>query len=85
MKYYASFAANNHSTFPCDLYEYTNKKEAIKSIKKIVRGNHFWQRFNSTSYVVWNSDGVIIAAGSINDNGWWSVYKDAIGENINEY
>lgn len=85
MKYYASFSANNNSTFPSEPYEYTNKAEAIKKIKKIVRGNHFWQRFNRSSYVVWTSNGVIIASGSINDLGWWSVDKDAIGDNINQY
>ena len=84
-KYYAIFSANNHSTYPSEPYEYTNKEEAIKSIKRIVRGNHFWQCFNRSSYIVWNSNDVIIASGSINDLGWWSVDKDAIGENINQY
>lgn len=84
-KYYAIFSANNHSTYPSEPYAYTNKAEAIKSIKKIVRGYHFWQPFNRSSYIVWNSTGVIIASGCINDLGWWSVDKDAIGENINQY
>ena len=85
MRYYAIFSANNHSTYPSEPYEYTNKAEAIKSIKKIVRDNHFLQRFNRSSYVVWNSDGVIIASGGINDNGWWGVDKYLIGKNINQY
>lgn len=82
MKYFASFSANNNSTFGGD-YEYKNKKNAIKDIKSIVRGEHFHQPFNSSKYVVWKENGTIVASGYINDNGWWSINHDDIGKDIN--
>lgn len=39
--YYADFGANNNSTYNRDPYEYTNKREAIRSIRKICVGNVF--------------------------------------------
>lgn len=84
MKYYASFSANNGSTTLSEPYEYTNKAKAIKDIKEIVRGEHFKQPYNRSSYTVWNSNGLIIASGSLNDKGWWSVYEHEIGTKIYE-
>ena len=85
MKYYAIFSANNHTTYHSEPYEYTNKAIAIKDIKERVRGYHFQQPYNRSSYTVWDSNGLIIASGCLNDLGWWSVDKDAIWENINQY
>lgn len=84
MKYYASFSANNGSTILSEPYEYTNKAIAIKDIKRIVRGEHFQQPYNRSSYTVWDSNGLIIASGSLNGKGWWSVYEHEIGTKIFE-
>ena len=82
MKYYASFSANNVSTILSEPYEYTNKAIAIKDIKRIVRGYHFQQPYNRSSYTVWDSNGLIIASGSLNGKGSWSVYEHEIGTKI---
>lgn len=84
MKYYASFSANNGSTSNMEPYEYTNKKEAIKDIKSIVKGNHIFQPYNSSKYLVWDSNDKIVASGYINGNGWWSINEDEIGTNVND-
>lgn len=83
MRYFASYSANNGSSYNNAPYEYTNKAKAIKDIKSIVRGNHFHQHGNSSKYLVWDEDGTIVASGRFNDNGWWSVNEDEIGRNIN--
>lgn len=84
MKYFAEFTANNGSTTISEPYEYTNKATAIKDIKSIVRGEHFRQPYNSSKYMVWDSEGEIIASGYIHDNGWWSINEYEIGTNIND-
>lgn len=50
----------------------------------MVRGEHFLQPYNRSSYTVWDSNGLIIASGSLNDKGWWSVYDHEIGTKIYE-
>ena len=37
--YFADFVANNKSTYNLYPYEYTNKREAIKGIRRICSGN----------------------------------------------
>lgn len=41
MKYFASYTTNNGSTYNGKPFEYTNKREAIKSIREIARGETF--------------------------------------------
>ncbi len=84
MKYFASFSANGGSTYSNEPYEYTNKKESIKSIKAIVKGNHFHQPCNRSKYMVWDENNIIVASGYLNDNGRWSINYDELGHNINE-
>lgn len=50
----------------------------------MVRGEHFQQPYNRSSYTVWDSNGLIIASGSLNDKGWWSVSEHEIGTKIYE-
>lgn len=71
-KYFASFSANGGSTYSNKPYEYSNKKEAIRSIKSILRSNHFRQPYNTSRYTVWDENNILVASGSLNGNGWWS-------------
>ena len=80
--YYVDFTANNFSTYNKESYVFTNKKEAIKLIKGIIRAEHFHQKYNSSTYIVYNEQDIIVAKGSYNDNGWWVIDKDDIGTKI---
>lgn len=79
MKYHAYFSANDGSTYNVEPYEYTNKKKAIASIKRIVRANHFQQSYNRSRYSVLDENGIYVAVGALHDCGWWSVDHDIIG------
>lgn len=50
----------------------------------MVRSEHLQQPYNRSSYTVWGSNGLIIASGSLNDKGWWSVSEHEIGTKIYE-
>lgn len=82
MRYFASFSANGGSTYNNRPYEYSNKKVAIKDIRSIVFGNHFQQPYNTSRYMVWNDDGIIVASGYLLGNGQWSLNHDEIGHRI---
>ena len=82
MRYFASFVANGGSTYNNRPYEYSNKKVAIKDIRSIVYGNHFQQPYNTSRYMVWNDDGIIVASGYLHGNGCWSINYDEIGQRI---
>ena len=41
MHYYASYTTNNGSTYNSNPFVYNNKREAIKSIRAIARGETF--------------------------------------------
>ena len=82
MRYFASFIANNGSTRNNRPYEFSNKKVAIKSIRSIVYGNHFFHPSNTSRYMVWTDDGFIVASGYLHDNGRWSINHDDIGDRV---
>ncbi len=73
------FSANGGSTYNTEPYEYTNKREAIASIKAIVASEHFQQSCNVSSYYVVDANGIYVAAGYLHDKGWWTVDHDIIG------
>ncbi len=79
MTYYASFFANNHSTYNAQAYEYTNKRQAIAAIKAIVAGEHHQQTGNVSTYYVTDANGIYVAAGALRDNGRWTIDHDIIG------
>lgn len=72
MKYYATFTANNGSTYLNTPWEYTNKAKAIREIRATLRCEHFQQTGNKSTYEVYDEKGNTIARGSLNDKGWWS-------------
>lgn len=73
MKYYATFNANNGSTYSSTAYEYTNKQKAIADIKSIVAAEHFKQTGNRSTYSVTDETGQEVAAGTLHGFGRWSV------------
>lgn len=79
MKYFATFSANNGSTYLPKAWEYTNKAKAISEIKAAVVGSHYNRCGNKSTYMVTDNDGVVVAAGALHDCGWWSVDHDIIG------
>ena len=80
MKYYASFTANNGSTYSVGAYEFTNKKKAVKAMREIVEANHFQQYGNCSGYTVWNKDNIIVmSATCLDHNLRWSVDNELIG------
>lgn len=71
--YYATYRANGGSTYSTQPYEYTNKKKAVADIRRIVKGNHYQQKGNVSSYAVTDEDGVTVAAGELHgDTMWWT-------------
>lgn len=79
MTYFATFTANNGSTYLSQSWLYTNKAKAISEIKAAVKGNHFRQTGNVSSYIVTDGDGIIVAAGKLHDCGRWTIDHEAIG------
>lgn len=72
-KYYTTYKANGGSTYSTQPYEYTNKKKAVADIRRIVKGNHYQQKGNVSSYAVTDEDGVTVAAGELHgDTMWWT-------------
>ena len=49
MKYYADYSTNNDTTWNSKPFEYTNKRNAIRSIRKIAIGNTF---IGNCAYVI---------------------------------
>lgn len=84
MKYFASFKANNCSTYNVEPYEFTNKAKAIKGIKAIVAGEHFQQPGNWSSYCVWDENEICVAQGTLNDIRTWRRNDKAVGHNYKE-
>lgn len=83
MKYFASFTANNGNTWNREPYEFSNKQEAIKTIKEIAKGNHFCASGNESTYRVWDENDICIAAGTLlGFRQQWQVDKEKIGEQI---
>lgn len=68
MKYFASFRANNGSTFPRRAFEYSNKKEAIKDIRERVLGEHFWGGSSISEYTVWDENGICVDSATLYGN-----------------
>ena len=62
MTYYATFLAN-HSTRSAKPFEGTNKKELIRSIRKIAEGETFYR--GDCSWCVQSEDGGIVASGGL--------------------
>ena len=79
MKYFASFTANNGSTYNVEPYEFTSKAKAIKGIKAIVAGEHFQQPSNVSTYCVWNENGICVAQGILYDIKSWRRDDEAVG------
>lgn len=79
MKYFATFTANNGSTYLSQSWLYTNKAKAISEIKAAVRANHFRQTGNTSSYLVTSGDGIIVAAGKLHDRGRWIIDHESVG------
>ena len=79
MTYFASFKANNGSTYNVEPYEFTSKAKAIKGIKAIVAGEHFQQTGNRSSYCVWDENEICVAQGWLQDIGTWRRDKEAVG------
>lgn len=73
MKYYADFVANNGRTAVWKPFEYTNKRDAIRDIRKIVKGNHFHQPGNISDYYVWDANGLCVMHGRLCGYGRWVV------------
>lgn len=63
MRYFADFSANNGSTSNSKSYEFTSLSEAKKTIKEIVKGNHFQQTGNISRCDVRNEEGETVWAG----------------------
>lgn len=61
-KYYANYNVNNGQHVRPS-YEYTSKREAIRSIREIALGNVY--AGNAGSWTVTNLDGEIIASGRV--------------------
>lgn len=84
MKYFASFKANNGSTYNVEPYEFTSKAKAIKGIKAIVAGEHFQQPSNVSTYCVWDENEICVAQGTLNDIRTWRRNEEAVGHNYKE-
>lgn len=70
-RYKATFTANNGSTYCRSPYEYFTLKQAIADIRAIVKGNHFRQSNNRSTYEVRDLDGKIVAQGEYVGLGRW--------------
>lgn len=64
MKYYANFLTNNGSRFMTPV-EFTNKKEAIKFIKDVVKSEYYAQAGGKCSYRVDDEHGNNVEYGSL--------------------
>ena len=84
MKYYATFTANNGSTYTREPYEFTNKEKAITTIKSLMKAEHFAQLCNKSTYCVWDENDKCVAKGALYDKGRWVKDEDAIGRNIDD-
>lgn len=62
MKYIASYSTNGGSTYAGG-FEYTNKREAVKSIREICRGETFEGGVGRVSVV--DEDGETVYEGSV--------------------
>lgn len=82
MKYYAEFTANNGSTYMANPIEDTNKAKLIRSIKYMVRGNHYQQPCNQSTYRVWDEKGKVVASGYVFGKNAWRVREEEIGMNV---
>lgn len=63
MKYLANYTTNNGNTYNPNPFEYTNKREAIKSIREIARGETFAGQHGSVT--VTTEDGAIVYEGRV--------------------
>lgn len=68
-KYFASFTANNGSTYLPKAWEYTNKNKAIKDVISSCMANHLNKQCNISKWRVDDESGVTIASGEIHDFG----------------
>ena len=66
MKYYANFNANNGTSWINDM-EFTNKAEAIRSVRETAEGERFHN--NSCSWYVKDESGNEIANGGMTSTG----------------
>jgi hypothetical protein len=57
--YYATYTTDN-GTHPCEPYEYTNKREAIREIRKIASGETYAGGYADVK--VWTGDTEVYAA-----------------------
>ena len=64
MKYFASFFANNGTTF-CDEVAFTSKRKAIAWARGAMAGEHFCQPCNDSNWDVYDETGKLVACGGM--------------------
>ena len=63
MTYYANYTTNNGSTYNSTPFVYNNKREAIRSIREIARGETFAGNRGRVSVV--DENGAVIYEGTV--------------------
>lgn len=74
--YYASFSANNGSTYTPNGWEYTNKQTALREIRAAVWAEHYQESYNQSTYEVKDETGRTIYAGAVRGFGHWVKFDE---------